>query len=101
MGQPVILEAAYFDAVYELYRYAFHKEPRGGRDALAEFFKQTTVYGEFDDNNQLTSQVTRIPFSVRLGHREIAGNGIGNVASYPEYRGNGAASRLMMHRSLL
>lgn len=67
MGQPVILEAAYFDAVYELYRYAFHKEPRGGRDALAEFFKQTTVYGEFDDNNQLTSQVTRIPFSVRLG----------------------------------
>ena len=96
MGQPVILEAAYFDAVYELYRYAFHKEPRGGRDALAEFFKQTTVYGEFDDNNQLTSQVTRIPFSVRLGHREIAGNGIGNVASYPEYRGNGAASRLMM-----
>lgn len=51
MGQPVILEAAYFDAVYELYRYAFHKEPRGGRDALAEFFKQTTVYGEFDDNN--------------------------------------------------
>lgn len=96
MGQPVILEAVYFDAVYELYRYAFHKEPRGGRDALAEFFKQTTVYGEFDDNNQLTSQVTRIPFNVRMGHQLVAGNGIGNVASYPEYRGNGAASRLMM-----
>lgn len=30
MGQPVILEAAYFDAVYELYRYAFHKSHVGG-----------------------------------------------------------------------
>ncbi|MFR4253418.1 MAG: hypothetical protein ACLT1C_08500 [Weissella confusa] len=46
MGQPVILEAAYFDAVYELYRYAFHKEPRGGRDALAANFSSKQPYME-------------------------------------------------------
>ena len=66
MGQPIKLGQNDFEAVYDLYRYAFHKEPRGGKDALRYFFGQTIAYGEFDAQ-QLTSQVTQIPFQVNWG----------------------------------
>lgn len=95
MGQPIKLGQNDFEAVYDLYRYAFHKEPRGGKDALRYFFGQTIAYGEFDAQ-QLTSQVTQIPFQVNWGEQLLNANGIGNVSSYPEYRGDGAASRIMM-----
>ena len=95
MGQLVRLGAEHFEAVYELYRYAFHKEPRGGKTALAYFYKQTDSFGEFEGDH-LTSQITQIPFQINWIKQELPANGIGNVGSYPEFRGNGAASRIMM-----
>lgn len=95
MGQPVRLETEHFEEVYDLYRYAFHKEPRGGKAALAYFYDQTDSFGEFE-GNQLTSQITQIPFQITWSNQQVPANGIGNVGSYPEFRGNGAASRIMM-----
>lgn len=78
----------------ELAKYAFHKPVTGGDEAffrLLDFAKPYTHY----ENGALTSMVIDIPFKVYWKERTLKMSGIGYVASYPEYRGNGAIRDLM------
>lgn len=47
------------------------------------------------EENQLTSMVIDIPFDVFWKNEKLKMSGIGYVASYPEFRGNGAIRNLM------
>ncbi|WP_188350932.1 GNAT family N-acetyltransferase [Leuconostoc pseudomesenteroides] len=59
-----------------------------------ELVKNATVYGDINDDT-ITSQVFVLPLHVKLNTETVKMVGIGNVASYPEVRGNGAIRRIM------
>ncbi|MDR1606285.1 MAG: GNAT family N-acetyltransferase [Streptococcaceae bacterium] len=81
-------------AYLALVTYAFHKTPTGGAEAFYQLLRQSSVHAHHD-NDQLTSLVVDTHFQVNFSGQAVAMSGIGYVASYPEYRGNGAASRLL------
>ncbi len=78
----------------DLATYAFHKPKTKERakafDKLLEF---STPYGHYE-NHQLTSMVIDSHFNVYWKNQEVKTSGIGYVASYPEFRGNGAIRQL-------
>ncbi|MCT0456353.1 acetyltransferase [Lactococcus cremoris subsp. cremoris IBB477] len=75
--------------------YAFHKpktlERARAFDKLLEFSK---AYGHYE-NEKLTSMLIDSHFRGYWGDKNVKISGIGYVASYPEYRGNGAIRQLM------
>ncbi|MDU0409732.1 hypothetical protein N42HA_02773 [Lactococcus lactis] len=79
----------------DLATYAFHKPKTKERakafDKLLEF---STPYGHYE-NQKLTSMVIDSHFNVYWKNQEVKTSGIGYVASYPEFRGNGAIRQLM------
>lgn len=84
------------EQLYQLSNYAF----RGGNLAseshkkmtLAKF-KHTDNYGVFTEG-KLTNQVVSYPFSVNVYGVPMTMGGIGEVASYPEYRGQGGINQI-------
>ena len=81
-------------ACLDLAKYAFHKTPTGGDEAFYKLLSQSTLHTHEQDG-QLTSMVVDTHFQVYFQGQVVPMSGIGYVASYPEYRGNGAASNLM------
>lgn len=77
-----------------LAKYAFHKAPTGGDDAFYKLLEQSTLHTHKVDS-QVTSMIVDTQFKVYFRDQTVPMSGIGYVASYPEYRGNGAASQLM------
>jgi predicted acetyltransferase len=80
--------------VFELAKYAFHKEPTGGYIAFEYLLKHSTSYG-YKTDGKVTSQVDVTPFEVNFWGARYKSTGIGYVASYPETRGNGAIHQIM------
>lgn len=78
----------------DLAKYAFHKNPTGGDAAFYKLLAQSTPYYH-TENGELTSLIVDTHFQVNFSGQAVAMSGIGYVATYPEYRGNGAASQLM------
>lgn len=78
----------------KLAKYAFHKPVTGGDEAFYALLKFAQAYTH-TENDQLTSMVIDIPFQVYWKDESLKMSGIGYVASYPEYRGNGAIRELM------
>lgn len=77
-----------------LAKYAFHKPPTGGDEAFYKLLDQSTLHTHEVDE-QVTSMIVDTKFKVYFKNQIVPMSGIGYVASYPEYRGNGAASQLM------
>lgn len=77
-----------------LAKYAFHKTPTGGDQAFYKLLDHSTVHTHEIDE-QVTSMIVDTHFKVYFRDEIVKMSGIGYVASYPEYRGNGAASQLM------
>lgn len=78
----------------ELVKYAFHKTPTGGDEAFYSLLGQSTLHTDESDGH-VTSMIVDTHFKVDFQNQVVPMSGIGYVASYPEVRGNGAASRLM------
>lgn len=81
-------------ACLELAIYAFHKNPTGGDKAFYKLLEQSDLHTHHEEGH-LTSMIVDTHFKVNFKGQTVAMSGIGYVASYPEYRGNGAASQLM------
>ena len=77
-----------------LAKYAFHKTPTGGDEAFYKLLDQSTLHTH-EVEGQITSMIVDTQFKVYFKDQIVPMSGIGYVASYPEYRGNGAASQLM------
>jgi predicted acetyltransferase len=77
-----------------LAKYAFHKSPTGGDRSFDKLLEQSDVHFH-EANGALTSMVVDTHFQVSFQEQVVPMAGIGYVASYPEFRGNGAASKLM------
>ncbi|MGM9886571.1 MAG: enhanced intracellular survival protein Eis [Lactococcus sp.] len=82
------------EELLELAKYAFHKPVTGGDEAFYALLDFAKPY--YDKNQQqLTSMVIDIPFDIHWKEKRLKMAGIGYVASYPEFRGNGAIRQLM------
>lgn len=81
-------------ACLDLAKYAFHKLPTGGDEAFYKLLSQSKLHTHEQDG-QLTSMVVDTHFNVYFQGQVVPMSGIGYVASYPEYRGNGGASQLI------
>ncbi|GAX46819.1 GNAT family N-acetyltransferase [Lactococcus reticulitermitis] len=81
-------------ACLDLAKYAFHKNPTGGDRAFYKLLEQSTLHTH-TENGDLTSMIIDTHFQVNFQGQTVPMSGIGYVASYPECRGNGAASQLM------
>lgn len=81
-------------ACLELAKYAFHKNPTGGDRAFYKLLEQSSLHTH-TENGDLTSMIVDTHFQVNFQGQTVPMSGIGYVASYPEFRGNGAASQLM------
>lgn len=82
------------EACLDLAKYAFHRNPTGGDSAFYKLLEQSTLHSH-SENGDLTSMIVDTHFQVNFKGQSVPMSGIGYVASYPEYRGNGAASQLM------
>ncbi|MGO2385282.1 MAG: GNAT family N-acetyltransferase, partial [Pseudolactococcus laudensis] len=82
------------EACLKLAKYAFHKNPTGGDRAFYKLLEQSTLHTH-TENGELTSMIVDTHFQVNFQGQSVPMAGIGYVASYPEFRGNGAASQLM------
>ncbi|MFC4653003.1 enhanced intracellular survival protein Eis [Lactococcus nasutitermitis] len=78
----------------DLTKYAFHKPITGGDEAFYRLLDVAQPYIH-RENNLLTSMIIDIPFNIYWKNSTVKMLGIGYVASYPEYRGNGAIRKLM------
>lgn len=78
----------------KLVKYAFHKEITGGDSAFEKLLDFATPYLH-RENEKITSMVLDVHFDVKLDEKIVPMSGIAYVASYPEYRGNGAIRQLM------
>lgn len=89
------MQESSIDAMYDLVIYAFNSERTDKRRRRFEQIAEHSLnYGFFMDN-QLTSQVMATPFRVNFHEVSYKMAGIGYVASYPEYRGEGGISSIM------
>ncbi len=88
------IEKACEEACLNLAKYAFHKNPTGGDRAFYKLLEQSTLHTH-TENGELTSMIVDTHFQVSFQGQTVPMAGIGYVASYPEFRGNGAASQLM------
>lgn len=83
--------------VLDLISYAFRWDAsERNRNRLAHLLRHTTAYGAFEDG-KLASQIISLPFTAGFHGVRYQANGIGFVATYPEYRGRGHARDLMNH----
>ena len=81
--------------MFDLVIYAFNQEPTAERqERFEKLLSHTQSYGFLIDE-QLTSQVMATPFQVNFHGVRYPMAGIGYVASYPEYRGEGGISAIM------
>ncbi|MDT2805340.1 GNAT family N-acetyltransferase [Vagococcus lutrae] len=85
-------------AMYELSSYAFKGfTPESFDDQTYRLFQEKALqahnYGFFMHQN-LVSKIMSFPFTVNVYNKEYRMGGIGNVASYPEARGQGAIRQL-------
>ncbi|GFH40115.1 GNAT family N-acetyltransferase [Lactococcus insecticola] len=82
------------DDFLALATYAFHKAPTGGAIAFNKLLEQSDVHFH-TEKHALTSMVVDTHFQVNFQGKIASMSGIGYVASYPEFRGNGAVGALM------
>ena len=73
---------------------AFHTEEQKNNFLLLSTYSDN--YGVFTDD-QLNSLVMSYPFEVSIKNRVMKMSGIGNVSTYPEYRGEGGIRQLFIH----
>lgn len=79
----------------DLVIYAFNKPRTKEREAaLSKLLEFSTAYTH-REQEQLTSMVIDNHFEVYWNDAQVKMAGIGYVASYPEYRGNGAIRKIM------
>lgn len=89
------MNLSFVEDMYDLVVYAFHSEPTEERKRrFDELTTHSLNYGFFIDEH-LTSQVMATPFQVNVYGTPYKMAGIGYVASYPEYRGEGGISSIM------
>lgn len=82
-------------AVAQLVGYAFNKQHALDQDEVfLSRYQHADLYGELNEQ-ELTSFILVDRFKVQLFEKAVSSAGIGYVATYPEYRGNGAIKRLM------
>ena len=74
------------------YAFNYTRTPDHDKRAL-DMIPHCDLWGAFDDET-LTSQIMVLPYSVKIGAQDVQMAGIGNVATYPEYRGNGGIRAL-------
>lgn len=87
-------ETPEFEKSIALSAYAFNAAP--SKEDIAknkELLQHTTNWGIFD-GDLLASQVLVLPYQVNLAGKELKMAGIGNVATYPDYRGTGSINQL-------
>lgn len=95
MGQVKLMNQKDYQEMFELVSYAFNFNKDSERQKRFEFLAQhSDNYGYFQ-GEQLTSQIMATPFIVNLFGKEFKMAGIGFVASYPEFRGQGGINQLM------
>lgn len=83
-----------FEKSIALSAYAFNTPP--STEVIAknqELLRHTTNWGIFD-GDLLASQVLVLPYQVNLANKGLKMAGIGNVATYPDYRGTGSINQL-------
>jgi predicted acetyltransferase len=73
---------------------AFGRKLTGGKTRFTKLLERAHVHSHFE-KNQLTSMVMDIPYQVNFQKQIVPLSGIAFVATYPEYRGNGAIRQLM------
>lgn len=89
------LDKSQTEAMFKLACYAFNKEPSvEKREHFARLCDHSWNYGLFVEN-KLASQVMCTPFEVNYFGTRYKMGGIGYVASYPEYRGQGGIREIM------
>lgn len=61
-------------------------------------FSYADHYGAFEDNGEtLMSQLAVYHFESRFAGRWVPSNGVGDVATFPQYRGRGCSGKLFHH----
>ncbi|MGM0123720.1 hypothetical protein IGI37_001093 [Enterococcus sp. AZ194] len=97
MNEAKKLTDEYIPQMFDLAAYAFNfqefEQSRKRFDVLA---KHSFNYGDLDGKT-LTSQVMATPFTINFHGQSYSMAGVGFVASYPEYRGQGGINRTMTH----
>ncbi|WEG72391.1 GNAT family N-acetyltransferase [Vagococcus intermedius] len=82
------------EQMLRLSEYAFNYSGSPDRnERLLKSMESTDNWGAMT-NNLLTSHMMSFPFEVNINGKIMKMAGIGNVASYPEYRGNGGIRQL-------
>lgn len=83
-----------YEQMLALSSYAFNKKKRGHEiDSFYQLCAHATNWG-VKENNIVSSQVMSIPYQVSVGKQSMSMAGIGNVATYPENRGQGHIRQL-------
>lgn len=81
--------------IHDLISYAFLWDAgERNRARLEHLLRHAAAYGAFEDGG-LASQIISLPFTVGFHGRRFQANGIGFVATYPEFRGRGHVRELM------
>lgn len=89
------IEPTELEAVFNLSTYAFNAaRTEKRRERVKTLMSHSQSYGYFE-NGILASQVIATEFQVNFHGTVYDMVGIGYVASYPEYRGNGSISKIM------
>lgn len=82
-------------AFYELAQYAFNKpDSQQRRGFFKQLYQNSNGFGIFADDD-LKSMLLATPFNVNFNGQTFKMSGIGYVASYPEFSGQGGISALM------
>lgn len=83
--------------MFDLASYAFNfQNPEDSRTRFECMAEHSWNYGDVADGT-LTSQVMATPFTIDFHGQDYSMAGVGFVASYPEYRGQGGINRTMTY----
>lgn len=95
--EDLILKQSEMDSLYQLYLYAFNRQDNLNR---RDFFVKRASHGKVfrikdKEQQNVVSALYRLPFEITLNHQNYQMGGVGDVMTYPEYGGNGYASKLL------
>ncbi|KAF1297171.1 hypothetical protein BAU15_06375 [Enterococcus sp. JM4C] len=97
MNKAEKLTESHIPQMLDLAAYAFNfPDPEAARERFEFLAQHSWNYGDLDKDT-LTSQVMATPFTVDFHGQEYSMAGVGFVASYPEYRGQGGINRTMSY----
>jgi predicted acetyltransferase len=88
MSEVKIVDNATNAEIYNVVKYAFHKEPARGKENFMYYLANVDKYVATDEG-KIQSFVASIPFNVNFFGSEMKATGIGYVSSLPESRGKG------------